>query len=460
MTRPLSWSMRFALAVSAVFAFGAILAGSVAWMLQSQELSRRLEADVAAMAQSFAATARQGDRRDLVEQVNAQATATRNGAILVAFVDAATGDTVGNMRLDAPFDGPRHLVVGRDVTLLDAPTDQAPEGYYAYGVRTGLGWVVVARDDAWIVEGREILLASTGWGLGLALALAIAFAVFIARRNEARIARMEHVLDAVGAGRTELRIRETGDDDLARLAVRVDATLDRLEAGIAAVRQVSTDVAHDLRAPLSRLRMRLEPQALDRDNPEPLRQEIGAALADLDAISATFDAILRLSRLQSGKVDLRRDEIDLVALAVEVEDILGPSAEETGHSIRLALPGVPVMATGDAELLTQALVNLVDNALRHCPAPCEVVVTVAQKQGASILSVCDNGPGIPEQDRARVTDRFVRLDASRTTQGTGLGLSLVAAIAKLHDARLSLDDNHPGLCARLEFAGVQTAAKS
>lgn len=452
MRRPLSWSMRFALSVSAVFAIGTLIAGTVAWLLQSDELSRRLEADVASITKSLAATAEMGDRQDLVEQVTAHAQAAQGNALLVAFVDARTGETVGNMVLEAPFAGYRHLVPGRDFAFARPGEEAQPEGYYAYGVRTGLGWIVAAKDDAWIVEGREVLLASTAWGLGLALALTVGFAVLIARRNEARIARMERVLDAVGAGRTELRIHETGDDDLARLAGRMDTTLDRLEAGIAAIRQVSTDVAHDLRAPLARLRMRLEPQALDPGLPEPLRREIGGAIADLDGVSATFDAILRLSRLQSGAIELTRAPVDLGALAAEIHELLAPTAEDMGHALLLERPKAPLLATGDRELLSQAIVNLVDNALRHCPTPARVVLTAGMAGTAPVISVCDDGPGIAPEDRSRVTDRFVRLDASRATPGTGLGLSLVATIAELHGATLKLEDNAPGLCARIVFA--------
>lgn len=454
MKRGLSWSMRFALTVSVVFAVGTLIAGMVAWMLQSEELAKRLQADVAAIATSLAVSAETGDRQDLVEQVTAHAATAQGNALLVAFVDGTTGESVGNMVLTAPFSGYRRLVPGADFSFVRPQQDQQPEGYYAFGVHTRLGWIVAAKDDAWNVEGREVLLASTAWGLGLALVLTVAFAVFIARRNEARIARMERVLEAVGAGRTELRIRERGRDDIARLAARVDATLDRLEDGIAAIRQVSTDVAHDLRAPLARLRIRLEPQALDPANSEALRREIGAAIADLDSVSATFDAILRLSRLQSGAIELERKQVDLGALAADIHELLAPTAEDMGQDPVFERPDAAVFAIGDRELLAQAVVNLVDNALRHCPAPARIVLAVAAEGGGPVISVCDDGPGI-----AGVLDRFVRLDAARATPGTSLGLALLATIAELRGARLVLEDNAPGLCARIIFAAGETAER-
>jgi signal transduction histidine kinase len=444
--------MRFALAVSSVFAVAAVLAGGVAYVLQSDALARQLANDVRASAESVVQMATDGDAPDLAEAVRERTRVLKDGTQLFIFLPAGGGPAVGNAALAQPFEGARRLVPGQGLTLTTPPPGQPPDSYFAYGIRMPAGWVIAARGTDLIVAGREVLMQSTAWGLGLALALSVAFAVFIARRNEARIARMEQVLDAVGTGRTDLRIHETGSDDLARLAARVDTTLDRLEAGVAAIRQVSTDVAHDLRAPLARLRMRLEPQALDTANPEALRHEIGAALADLDGISATFDAILRLSRLQSGAVELAREPVDLGALAVETHEILAPAAEDAGHRLDLVLPDRPVIATGDRELLSQAVVNLVDNALRHCPTPARVELGVGLEHGRPVVSVCDDGPGIAAEDRARVTDRFVRLDASRKTGGTGLGLSLVATIARLHGAALRLDDNTPGLCARIVFS--------
>ncbi len=458
MKRPISWSMRFALLISAVFAFSAIVAGGVAWSLQSQDLSKRLQSDVLTVAQGLASIANDADRQDLIEQVDAEAAASQNGAKLVAFVDGATGESYGNMIVARPFAGTRRLVPGVDMTLTQPLSDQAPEAYVGVGIQTKVGWVIVARDEAWVSDGRELLLTSTAWGLGLALSLAIAFAIFIARRNEARIMRMEQVLDAVGAGDTSLRINETADDDLARLAAKVDVTLDRLEAGIESIRQVSTDVAHDLRKPLTRLRIRLEPLALDQTNPSSLRGEVGAALADLDSISATFDAILRLSRLQSGTVKPERAAFDLSQLASEIFEDFAPVAEDAGHHLRFerAENGLPLM--GDRELIAQAIINLFENAIRHCPPPAHIVMSVGAERGRPFVSLTDDGRGIAAEDRARVTHRFVRLDNARSSPGTGLGLSLVRAIADLHGAALDLSDAKPGLIAKLIFTADDESA--
>lgn len=451
MRRPLSWSMRFALALSAVFAVGTLTAGGLSYLFLSREMTARLAADVRSSVESLAQIAATEERDDLIEEVLARARASGDGAELYAFTDAVTGLTSGSLRPSAPFEGPRRLLTGRDIPEMPAIGDDRDRTYLAYGIRTDPGWVMVARDESWVSEFGEILIQSAASSLLLAAALSMGLAVAIARRNGQRIDRMDEVLVAVGQGQLDRRIGDGGGDDLAALAARVDRMLDRLEAGVASMRQVSTDVAHDLRAPLARLRMRLEPQAMSAEVPAANRHEIGSALGDIDAISATFDAILRIARLQSGAVERPSDPVDLGALAASLRDVLLPSAEEAGQTLDLDPPGGAVMVEGDAGMLSQAIANLVANAIQHCPAGTAIRMSAGRQGERPFLSVADTGPGIPGADRARVLERFVRLDASRSVPGTGLGLSLVAAIATLHRADLVLADNAPGLRATLIF---------
>ena len=443
--------MRFALALSAVFAIGTLSAGGLSYLILSREMMDRLAAEVQSAAESLAQIAADGDRIEVQEQVLAQVRSSRNRASLFAFVDAETGQTIGSLHLPVPFEGPRQLLEGRDIP--DAPVNDTEhvDAYLAYGIRTGIGWVIVAKDQAWVAETGEVLAQAIAVSLAVAAALSIGLALVIARRNEARIDRMDQVLDAVGAGRMDMRIRDGGRDDLADLSARVDQMLARLETGVDAIRQVSTDVAHDLRAPLSRLRMRLEPQALSTEVPPETRHEIGNALMDIDAISGTFDAILRLARLQSGTVERADVPVDLCRLATKAVEMLQPSIEDAGHDLTLDLSSHPIVVRGDEDLLAQALTNLIVNAIDHCPPPAALRVGVGVLHDHPVLFVSDTGPGIPEADRQRVLERFVRLDASRSVPGTGLGLSLVAAIAALHQARLTLEDAGPGLKVSLVF---------
>lgn len=443
MKLPFSSSIRLAIAISALFVLLALLAGAMTYGLQTRAMSGQLAEDVKGLANGLAQIASQGDRQDLVEQTLALSGSVGNGSLIAVFKDAKSGESFGNATVAGTMTGARELATGRDVALKQ-PAGDPPKSYFAYGVATPLGNVLVGKDDGPLIQNQRILLTTMGWGLGLALVLAILLALLIARFNEQRIARIGRVLDGVGGGNFAARIGPMGNDDLGHLASVVDQTLDRLVAGVEAIRQVSTDVAHDLRAPLGRLRIRLEPLALSPKLSQQARVEIGSALADIDAISATFAAILRLARLESGAVKLLAEETDLGQILYEVCDLFSSTAEGC-YSIGLDLPASVLSYPCDRELLTQAVVNLVHNSVRHCPAPVHIVLGLESRVSGVVISVTDDGPGIPAPDRERVLKRFVRLDSSRSTPGTGLGLSLVAAIAELHGGRVELIDNHPGL---------------
>lgn len=446
--RRLSWSMRFALMISGLFAGAAVLAGAIAYVLLSEELSGRLRQDVESMAGNLAYTLQNGGPQDLLEQIDALSANARDGSAVAAYIGPQGQQIAGNFSPDHPFAGHRALRVGRDMALAEVPNGVVPTDYFAYGLQTNHGWIITGRDAEWVAENTEVLLQGTAWGIGVALILSIALAVFIARRNETRIERFEDALMAVGAGAHDLRIADDGNDDIGRLASQVNRSLEQLEAGITAIRQVSTDVAHDLRAPLARLRMRLEPHVLRDQTPDDLRDELGRALEDLDALSATFDAILRLSRMQAGLVPLQAEAFDLATLCRELAEMLAPSAEDAGHTFTADIPPTAIVH-GDRDLIAQAVLNLVDNAMRHSKTLAEIQLKVAATSDSWLVSVSDSGPGIPEADRKRATERFVRLDTSRNTPGAGLGLSLVTEILRLHGSELHMCDNSPGL--RVEF---------
>ncbi len=334
------------------------------------------------------------------------------------------------------------------MALAEVPNGVVPTDYFAYGLQTNHGWIITGRDAEWVAENTEVLLQGTAWGLGVALILSIALAVFIARRNETRIERFEDALMAVGAGRTTCGLRMTATTTSGDWQARSTARSSNWKPELTAIRQVSTDVAHDLRAPLARLRMRLEPHVLRDQTPDDLRDELGRALEDLDALSATFDAILRLSRMQAGLVPLQAEAFDLATLCRELAEMLAPSAEDAGHTFTADIPPTAIVH-GDRDLIAQAVLNLVDNAMRHSKTLAEIQLKVAATSDSWLVSVSDSGPGIPEADRKRATERFVRLDTSRNTPGAGLGLSLVTEILRLHGSELHMCDNSPGL--RVEF---------
>ena len=272
----------------------------------------------------------------------------------------------------------------------------------------------------------------------------------LSRGMRRRIAAITGAAEAIIDGDLTRRVPAArGGDDLERLAATFNRMLDRIGALMESLRQVSTDIAHDLRTPLTRLRSRLEASVAGPPGPEQAAA-IEAALSDLDAILATFAALLRIAQIESGARRAAFQALDLTAVARTVVDAFAPSAEEAGQ--RLTLEGdAPVLVDGDRELLTQMLVNLVENGLRHAGGRAWVRVRCRAEQGRAILAVVDDGPGVPDAERERLFDRFHRLEASRSTPGSGLGLALVAAVAKLHGADAGLNDARPGLEAVVSF---------
>ncbi len=263
-----------------------------------------------------------------------------------------------------------------------------------------------------------------------------------------RLAAITGTAEAIIDGDLARRVPVRGsDDDLDRLAITLNRMLDRIAALMESLKQVSNDVAHDLRTPLTRLRQKLEVSvAVPGDRAAALE----GALGDLDSILETFAALLRIAQIEGGARRAGFRPCDLSVLAQTVTEAFAPSAEDDRQSLRLVVEG-PVLVDGDAELLTQMLVNLVENALRHAGPGAQITVRAGRQGRAAMLSVSDDGPGVPEAERERLFDRFYRLERSRSTPGSGLGLALVAAVAKLHGAQVSLLSAEPGLEARVVF---------
>jgi len=220
--------------------------------------------------------------------------------------------------------------------------------------------------------------------------------------------------------------------------------LDRIETLMGGLRQVTTDIAHDLRTPLTRLGQRLEIAARSDADEQVLRKNLGDARREVDDILAMFTALLRIAEVESGARKAAFSRLDLGEIIDTVVEVYRSAADEKGQQLEYGIdPGVTTV--GDRELLIQLFANLVQNAIRHCQPEARIEVRAQRVAGAVEVSVSDNGPGIPADMRAKVLQRFVRLENSRTSPGYGLGLSLAAAIANLHDAPLSLTDNAPGL---------------
>jgi signal transduction histidine kinase len=302
-------------------------------------------------------------------------------------------------------------------------------------------------------ELQEVILRASLIGLAVTMALGITGGLVTSAAVLRRVETVDRTRREIMAGDLTRRIavRGTGDE-FDRLATGLNAMFDRIQQLMAGLQQVSSDIAHDLRTPLTRLRQRLELAYRRHETVDELRGALEASIRDSDAILETFAALLRIAQIESGSRQAGFKETSVAELLCELADAYEPVADQQGRELVCVIEGSPLVVFGDRELLAQLFANLVENALQHAPGSHTVTLSAIGDAQTTEVTVADNGPGIPFADRERVLQRFVRLDASRHSPGTGLGLSLVAAIATLHGAQLDLEDNRPGLRCVVRFA--------
>jgi signal transduction histidine kinase len=302
------------------------------------------------------------------------------------------------------------------------------------------------------------VLAGFCWAFTGVVALGILGGYCFSRAVHRRLANMTAAADAIIHGDLDRRIPLEGSgDDLDRLAGVFNRTLDRISSLMDSLRHVSNDIAHDLRTPLTRLRQRLE-AIPDLRRPIDREAAVAGALRDVDAILETFSALLRIAQVEGGARRAAFQSVDLANLSQTIVDAFAPSAEDAGQALSFEKEA-EVAVIGDGDLLKQMLANLVENGLRHAGGRARVVVRTWRRAEACGVSVRDNGPGVPPNERVKILERFYRLERSRSTPGDGLGLALVAAIARLHGAAIELRDAKPGLDVTIGFAAGPSALR-
>ena len=351
-------------------------------------------------------------------------------------------------RLESP-EGAEHRALVRVVQL--------PGGFH----------LLVGRD----LDERErlfgIIVNAGQWSLALVIVLGLLGGFFVSRRVLNRIDAMTGTAQTIMAGDLSGRLPVAGTgDELDRLADNVNAMLDRIEALMRGLKEVSDNIAHDLKTPLTRLRNRCEQALRSATGEASYRTTLESTIAESDDLIRTFDALLMIARAESGQARENMTEFDASEIARDVGELYEPVADEKGIALKIdAAAAAPVR--GNRELVSQALANLIDNAIKYAGpngkvngVPAEIVVKAANDGERITLSVADRGPGISDADRGRVVERFVRLEQSRSEPGSGLGLSLASAVARLHGGELKLEDNHPGLRTTIALPRVGPGASA
>jgi signal transduction histidine kinase len=323
-------------------------------------------------------------------------------------------------------------------------------------VRLPSGFVLVVGRD--VVERRgftAIIFQGFFFGTIGILVLSILAGAITARRVLRRIDAINATSSTIIAGNLSERVPVTRrNDEFDGLATNLNAMLDRIESLMVGLKQVTDNVAHDLKTPLTRLRSKAESALRDGAGPGEQREALETTIAESDKLIRTFNALLMIARAEAGAPSGAFADVDVSAIVADVGELYGPVAEDEGAVLETHVTeGIRLRA--NRELLGQALVNLVDNAMKYGKpagdASARIAIGVRQQAGRVIIEVGDNGPGIAPEDRERVLERFVRLEKSRTEPGSGLGLSLVAAVARLHKGTFRIEDNAPGVRAVMDL---------
>ena len=437
-----------------VFAlFAAFLLGYFALntrRLITEQITETVNTEITGLSEQY----RIGGIRRLVIVVDARA--RRPGSSLYIVTTHAGEALAGNVTALAPgiLDNPGWTETAyRRLDETEGPNHPYHEALVRVFELPGGFRMLVGRD----LEEREriyhIVLAAGRWSVAIVIILGLAGGLFVTRRVLRRVDAMTETTKTIMDGDLSGRLPVAGTgDELDRLAENLNAMLERIEALMHGLKEVSDNIAHDLKTPLTRLRNRAEDALRAGKSEGEYRAALEQTIAESEGLIGTFNALLMIARAESGQVGDDVSEFDATEIAHDIGELYEPLAEEKGIALKVQADA-PARLKGNRELVSQALANLVDNAIKYAApqqaavngATPEIVVRALNEGDRILLTVADSGPGIPEADRGRAVERFVRLEQSRSHPGSGLGLSLASAVARLHGGELMLEDNHPGL---------------
>jgi signal transduction histidine kinase len=435
---------RIALANFTIFAIGLALLGLVVFGAMHFAFIGQLDATVSDEAQTLVDEYRSGGMGELKEAI-AVRESSRSPTRMLYAVFAPNG-----RRIAGTLQTIRPPIGVHDITFTD-PSEGPDSGR---GIAIDLSpreRLLVAADREWVERIDRTVISVFLVAFFAACAIAFGGAMLFGFYLRHRLNSISGTAKMIIAGDIRERMPMSGrGDEFDQLAATLNRMLDRMEGLLDNLRQVSSDVAHDLRTPLSRLRTQLERgKQSTADQPKAIE----AAIVQVDQVLALFAAILRIAEVEAGETRRYFNSVDLSALTMELAESYAPALQDDGSTLLWSVePGLKVL--GDHELLSQAAINLIENAQRHTP-PGTVIRLTLVAAGASIcLQVADNGQGVAKADLPRIVKRFARLETSRKTAGYGLGLNLVSAVAKLHGGHLALKNNAPGLSATIELPAL------
>ena len=437
-----SATFRLALFYAGLFVMSAGALFATVYITATAAMQSDMQAVLRSEAYQLGEISQRGGLLGLAQQITRRMNFRTRGPIYYLLQGPTGQVVVGNLPGMPPVEGVIDFM--RD-TADDEP-DTGRDRLTGFGLRLSDGsFLLVAQDASRLIDMQRAIIRAFTWAGALTLVLAIGGGWLLGSNFVRRIDTIGRTSRAIMEGDLSARVPVRGtNDEIDQLVTGLNAMFDRIQQLLEGLRQVTSDIAHDLRTPLGRLRQRLEDAREHATNTTEYAAATEAAIAEADSLLEIFSALLRIAQIEAGAQKSAFTDVDVSGLMHSIAEAYAPPAEDAHHKLESSIAD-GVTLTGDRQLLAQMVSNLVENALTHTPSGCAVRLAL-RKAGSRIeIEVADNGPGIPEGERDKVFDRFYRLDRSRTTAGSGLGLALVKAIATLHGLTLRLEDRQPGL---------------
>ena len=437
-----SATFRLALFYAGLFVMSAGALFATVYITATAAMQSDMQAVLRSEAYQLGEISRSSGLLGLAQQITRRMNFRTRGPIYYLLQGPTGQVVVGNLPGLPPVEGVIDFM--RD-TADDEP-DTGRDRLTGFGLRLSDGsFLLVAQDASRLLDMQRAIIRAFTWAGALTLVLAIGGGWLLGSSFVRRIDTIGRTSRAIMEGDLSARIPVRGtNDEIDQLVLGLNAMLERIQQLLEGLRQVTSDIAHDLRTPLGRLRQLLEDAREHATNTAEYAAATEAAIAEADSLLEIFSALLRIAQIEAGAQKSAFTDVDLSTLMRSIAEAYAPPAEDSHHKLESAIAD-GISLTGDRRLLAQMVSNLVENALTHTPAGCTVRLALRRAGNRIEIEVADNGPGVPEAERDKVFDRFYRLDRSRTTSGSGLGLALVKAIATLHGLTLRLEDRRPGL---------------
>jgi signal transduction histidine kinase len=443
-----STAVRLAVGYAVLFIISSLLLTGFLWWRTASYLDREIDAVIIADGEAIADRLRDFGLPGAIETINERVQHASDERAIYLLVDPTLSRIAGNLQA-WPLEV-RSVPGWYDVNLERDGRLHVTRALFAFlpgGFR-----LLVGRDVQDRVEIRALIVDSLFWASLCALVLAIGGGMLTRRAVLARVETINRTASAIVQGDLSQRVPTQGSsDEFDQLVRTINSMLEQIERLIEGVRNATNIVAHDLRTPLAELRARLEALLRTRPSIQMTYNEIQNSVVDIDRIVEIFNALLRLAEIDSGVRRASFRQVDLSRITTEVVELYDPAAEDKEITLTVEAPE-GVFVVGDPHLLAQAIGNLLDNAIKYTPRHGKVSLRATSAAGGRVeIVVADNGPGIADPEKLRVTNRFYRGNRETDTEGIGLGLSVVEAVARLHAGSLSLADNGPGLAATLHL---------